>query len=197
MCHRSFARFLAIATVILLPAAAWSQQWSRPGPYIGVAGDVAFTTKAEDELEDATGIPIDVDPSLGLHARLGYRFGPRFAAEAHYEWVSGFDVSAFGINALEIDGSTVTADAKVFLATERIQPFLLVGVGAAFAEVKDTIGAGFSIDESDFAARFGGGLDLYLTENVALDFDASYVLPTGDLEDFDYVSLGWGLLYRF
>jgi len=45
--------------------------------------------------------------------------------------------------------------------------------------------------------RFGGGLELYLTEHVALTFDASYLLGTGDVDDVRYTSLAGGLLARF
>jgi hypothetical protein len=45
--------------------------------------------------------------------------------------------------------------------------------------------------------RFGGGLDFYATEHVVLTLGIDYVLPFGDLEDLDYVSIGWGLRYRF
>ena len=91
----------------------------------------------------------------------------------------------------------ITTDLKGFLLTGRLQPFALVGIGTTIGEVRDSFGAGLEIEEADFVARFGGGLDFYLTESLALTLDASYVLPTGDLADFDYVSLGWGLQYRF
>lgn len=51
--------------------------------------------------------------------------------------------------------------------------------------------------ESGFAARFGGGIDIYITRNFYGALDASYVLPTGDVDDFDMVSIGWGFGYRF
>ena len=73
----------------------------------------------------------------------------------------------------------------------------MLGLGAMVVEVDDSVGAGVSTDETDFAARFGGGIEAYLTETIALTFDASYVVPTDDLDDFNYVSLGWGLNYRF
>ena len=47
------------------------------------------------------------------------------------------------------------------------------------------------------AARFGGGIDIYATENFAVSLNISYVLPTGDLKDLDYVSIAWGFQYRF
>jgi len=53
--------------------------------------------------------------------------------------------------------------------------------------------------ESDdaFAMRFGGGIDLYATANVVVSLEADYVLPFGNLNSLDYISIGWGLQYRF
>ena len=42
-----------------------------------------------------------------------------------------------------------------------------------------------------------GVSDVYITRNFYAAVDASYVLPTGDVDDFDLVSIGWGLGYRF
>jgi hypothetical protein len=41
------------------------------------------------------------------------------------------------------------------------------------------------------------GFDFYLTDALALQLSSSYVLQTGDLDGFDYVSLIAGLQYRF
>jgi opacity protein-like surface antigen len=49
----------------------------------------------------------------------------------------------------------------------------------------------------DFALRFGGGVDFYLTENILVSAEASYLMPTGKLDNLDYYSLGLGLQYRF
>ena len=43
----------------------------------------------------------------------------------------------------------------------------------------------------------GGGLDTYVTENIVVALDVTYVLPFGDLDDYDYFSLGLGVAYRF
>ena len=58
-----------------------------------------------------------MDPSLGLHTRAGYRFHPHFAGEAHYEWASGFDVSAFGVDALT-ETIALTFDVSYVVPTD-------------------------------------------------------------------------------
>ena len=49
-----------------------------------------------------------------------------------------------------------------------------------------------------FSSRWGGGLDVYLTEKIALTFDVTYVWAAGTpIKDLSYTSVGFGALYRF
>ncbi len=156
-----------------------------------------FSTKYENEVEDAFPVDIDVDPSVGVIATAGYRFHPNFAAEVQFEWLDEFEISIQNTEIATIETWTTTVNAKGFLATGRIQPFVLVGLGAFNAELQDSLNLGFSVEETDFAARFGGGLDIYASPQIVLNLGLSYVLPTGDVEDLDYVSVGGGVTVRF
>jgi hypothetical protein len=40
-------------------------------------------------------------------------------------------------------------------------------------------------------------MDLWITEDFALTMDVEYVLPTGDLENLQYVNLGWAAKFQF
>jgi opacity protein-like surface antigen len=68
---------------------------------------------------------------------------------------------------------------------------VLLGAGAMTADIKlrDPVGLEFtglsSETEDAFALRFGGGIDLYATENVVLNVGIDYVLPFGNLDDLD------------
>jgi hypothetical protein len=64
-------------------------------------------------------------------------------------------------------------------------------------ELDDEIGRGLSDEDVAFAARFGVGVDIYIIERVLMNLDTDYVMPTGDVEDFDNVGLRWGFQYRF
>lgn len=163
--------------------------YARPGYYAGLAGSVAFTTKAENELQDLLPFDVNVDESLGLHVRGGYRYHPRIATELHFEYLEAFEVSGGG-GSIGLEFWTLTTDTKIFLATGRTQPFAAVGFGVGQADVVGSTGNGF-------VARLGGGVDFYLTERIVLALDAAYVVPTGDLANLDFVSVGWGLQYRF
>ena len=122
------------------------------------------------------------------------------------EWLDGFDtdVSITPVVqpvTIKIEPWVITGNIKGYVLTGKYQPYLLAGVGVMTAKVKLKNSMGLGLFESerftDFAARFGGGIDIYMTENIVFTLETDYVLPTGDVEDLDYVSIGWGFQYRF
>jgi opacity protein-like surface antigen len=197
----TFAALFVLALAGAAAAQGDQDAYDRTGPYLGLAGTLALNTEAEDDLDRLAGpfVDVDVDPSLGLNARAGYRFHPNFAAEIHYEWLSEFKTkfssAALGgaATTVEYDGWALTVDGKAFLLTDNPQPFLLVGVGVL------NIDSNFGVDKTVFAARFGGGADFYATPNIAITLGVSYVLPGEHIDGVgvNYVSISWGLQYRF
>jgi opacity protein-like surface antigen len=187
--------------------------FARRGWMIGVAGSYAFET-FEDELETdyqnqlGSEVNLSVDDSAGFNGRVGYRCHRRFSAEVEVEWLDGFDADLTqpGVDQLanvRFEPVVVTTNVKGFILTGRYQPFLLLGAGAMTADIRlqDPVGLAFtglnSDTENAFALRFGGGIDLYATENVVLNVGVDYVLPFGNLDDLDYITIGWGIQYRF
>jgi opacity protein-like surface antigen len=144
-----------------------ADDFGRLGCYLGLGGANAF--------EGSGGLD---QGEAGLQARAGCR-DKWFGGELQYE---GFDD-------LE-DRWTLTVDAKGYPLQGRFQPFVSLGFG--YAELDKRTG-----NDWEFAIRPGGGLDVYLTRHIAFNLNASYVVPMDDSDSGDYVSLGWGLLYRF
>jgi opacity protein-like surface antigen len=128
---------------------------------------------------------------LGFAARLGYRASDRFAVEVSGEDTRRFRV-AEGSDEAELDLWSAAVQGKLFLLTERFQPYLLAGAGWAHADVRriDLEGAG------PFA-RAGAGADLYLTESIALFAEAHYDRLGGAAGDLDHVDALAGILIRF
>ena len=88
----------------------------------------------------------------------------------------------------------MTANAKAYVPPwKNGQLYFLAGAGVMRREVESSNSA----DGTAFAARFGTGIEIWLTRNVVATVEARYVLPTGGLDDLDYVSGGFGLQYRF
>lgn len=120
---------------------------------------------------------------------------------------------------MDFEGATVTGNLKAHLLTGFYQPFVRVGGGMMTVKGKiestgrverEEIRAGVpkfpnwpGISVSDrwtgAAMRFGGGLDLYAfdTDSFVITAGADYVLPFGEVEDFDYVAINLGFQYRF
>ncbi len=186
---------IALAPTILLFASgsAYAQtdygggpDYARNGVYLGLGG-----TYAIENYQNTGGLSID--DGLGINSRLGYRFHPRFSVELAFEWIDEFEIEG---TSFRVETWILTGNAKVHFLTGLIQPFGLVGVGVMHADLRGG-GLGSITDDEDFAARFGGGVDLYASEHIVIAVEASYVRPTGDVDDLDYVSIGWGLHYRF
>jgi len=175
--------------VALLAPGAYAQDFARSGPYLGIAGSIVIPTDLESGIDLASG---------GLQARAGYRFHPNLAAELRYEWIQDFTPSFFSARE-DISPWTLMADGRVHLLTGRFQPLLIAGMGIMHAkrEGQTILGRRTSSESTSFAARFGAGIDIYATDRIAFGFDISYVLPTGSLEDLDYLSFGLGVQYRF
>ena len=198
---------------------------------------------------DFSGVQADLDggPSIGVSARVGYRFHPNVSAEVQAEWLKPFEFNVrtrdlvrktpalnvpfsppapppggtpptdgelryVKFATAEIEPWVITGNVRGHLLTGAYQPFLLVGVGLMTTKVKlkvkDSVGEGSagrdfrnSLSEPDrrtgFAARLGGGIEVYANEHFVFTLGVDYVLPTGDVKDLDYVSVGWGLEYRF
>ena len=195
----SFSAILLLGVV--LPGLAQAQSggdiYSRPGFYVGLRGFGASYTVAEDTLEDAImGASIDIDDVGGVAGKLGYRASQNIAVEFQFDWLSTSEISTSGLPAFvtpEIDSISATINAKFYLATDALQPYALLGVGVMHTELSV-----FTADEvfTGAAGRFGAGAEYYITENLAIDVGVDYLLPSGDVEDLDYVSYGAGIVWR-
>jgi len=80
--------------------------------------------------------------------------------------------------------------------TGRFQPFAMVGV-AWMWERRTGSAINGSDEDGAFAARFGGGIDLYVTDHIVVTTEGAWVLPTGSLKDLNQVQIGGALQYRF
>jgi len=164
--------------------------------------------------------PFSIDPSVGLGVRAGYRMHSHLAVEAHFEWMKEFNIAFDDADRTqpnvsselgEIETWTATGNLKAYLLTGAIQPYALLGAGLMRFDSVNTaqrtpLGTPgrriFTLNISDrdglgFAARLGAGVEMYVTKDVAIVVGASYVLPAGDAEKFDYVSTEAGLQIRF
>jgi hypothetical protein len=198
------------------------------GPELRLSGTVGILTSLSDEIEDSSGykaspfngVDLDADPSIGFNAEAGYRILPWLSIAAHVEYLAEISVSPgdsgraspqSGSEVLTGETWALTADARLFPLTGRLQPFLVVGAGWLWVNTNDepvvqtSTGNDPMLEPIDtdlgsrngFVARAGGGIDIYLTDAFFLTTQVTYVIPVDRVQDFDYVSVAWGFGYQF
>ena len=139
------------------------------------------------------GNDVDNGVSSGVDVRGGYRISEWLAVDVGFEWLRHRTSLIDATSRSDVTGDTwaVTSDLRVYLARWGNGEFYLSGgLGAVGDEGLD------GTDGAYFALRYGGGLDVYLTEHVGLNLSLAYLLPTAEL-DLDYVAGRAGIFYKF
>ena len=152
----------------------------------------------------------DVDGAAYLGGSLAYGVTDWLALGVESGWV-GFGESDSGIN---IDENAIPVFGDIILRVptqSAAKPYGLVGLGVIFWDVSSNI-SNVTVDvDTAFAAKFGGGVDWFVNDNWALNFEASYVVSSTDATarntttgasistsgDTDYWTVGGGLKYLF
>ena len=173
--------------------------WGNGRHYVGISG----VWGAEDFDNDfssfgGAAIDTDVEDGFGFGLKFGHRFARHIAAEGHFEFIDEFDVSELGVDSADVETWALTANLRLYPVRGIIEPYALIGTGIMHARLEDELGQFRTERSTGFVGRFGGGVDLRMSEFVSLNLEASYLAPAGDqVEDLDYVSVGWGLQFHF
>lgn len=193
-------------------------EFNRKGWYAGM-GAAWGKDLFEEDIEGALKGVVDVTDTWGLNARLGYRLRRWFAFEVQWEWMDNFQTTIADASDTEIASfttHTITANAKILLLRNKVQPYFLLGAGGQYGDFKgQTVAVPAAISSSgqvslpsssswDFAGRLGGGVDIYFNKNVLMNVEAAVVGSAGDfgrpgreIEDILYLSVGGGFQYRW
>lgn len=181
--------------IMAAPSASFAQDYLRDGWYAGARGVYALVDF------DAAG---KAENTFGFNTFLGYRAWKMFGADLEFEYIPGVHVSGKGSPSFEIRTFNFGFNFRTYPLgrlieegswLERVQPYLSAGIANQWVKIDGN--PGNEKHQGDAAGRLGGGLDVYLTESLALTADARYTLGAGEVDDDRYWSLGWGLLYRF
>jgi len=185
-----------------------SPDYARPGWYVGLGGFMAISnislTTTDLGVPSPVPYPPGTDPDFGnsggIDVRFGYRAFSRWAFELDYQWQSGFNSSNSAISPdLEIDTHLLSLNTKLFVLTDRWQPYALLGASLLIFNteiVDESFPKPWSIDYG-YATRFGAGLDYYINERWLLTLEGTYVLAVGGLDGADMGTVGIGAQYRF
>lgn len=103
----------------------------------------------------------------GVGVTLRGRFSDSLGLELSADFLSGSGDSG------DLTQSTIPLMAGITwhpMPTSRLQPYLIAGVGVHFTRL-EYFGGDYNIDLTELAGQLGGGLEFFLTENIALSAD--------------------------
>ncbi len=194
-----------LAALLLSPAPAAAQDdvdYMPDGWFVGIGGTYG--------MEDFDGSDLDSDDNeWGGNVYAGWRFARYFAGDATFEYVDELDVEDATPpgrnNGVEVDRFySFTVNARAYAPMDRlseslarVQPYASAGLGVLHARIEDKDGIRSDDEKGRFTGRLGGGVDISLTENLVFNASANYFLPTGALSDLNFLSVAFGLGWRF
>lgn len=171
-------------------AEAQRQRYARRGLFI--AGGVGYAPNLfETTLDEGNG--------RSAFGSLGYRIDERVELAVRFEGMQGIDLSGQGYTG-DAEGWTSTLNVRVFMLTGKIQPYVGFGIGAGQIDVnlvETATGDPFRYQETSATFRPSAGLDLYISESVAITGDAAVHLLAGNNSSLNWATLSVGLKYRF
>ena len=203
-------------TLSSLPGLCLADNYVTPGPYCifgGLTGFEDFQNTGVDDFKDAWGVEL----------RVGHRFNQYLAAEGDFGMMNGFDATInranlnpnlSGTTKVTFESLIFTANLKAHLPIGRLDPYVLIGAGIMYNNVRSYYPTGSvcwpgywgwycngtysSIDSTTaLVTKFGVGTDIHINHEWAISLDVSYVVPYSDLSDLRYTSFAWGFRYAF
>jgi hypothetical protein len=176
-------------------------EYARSGIHVSAQGMIALPTWGSQLQNQIAAVapgspPSKLGVSGGLDLRAGYRFHERVAAEMGFDWVADYPITLGGADAGGAGNWRYYVDVKLYLMTERIQPFALLGMGAYHLDFMP-LGTPVNIGATSFSPRLGGGVDYYLTWRWGLTAEIAYVIGTRQLVNLDRLGITFGAFYRF
>ncbi len=101
------------------------------------------------------------------------------------------------VAAYDADYGQATIDAKLGYVFDMVEPYVLAGIGYDYAKDESPVGVGqskSSLDDEDFEAKFGAGLDFNLGHGITAGLEA-YTVEFRD--DYDQYTVTGGLRMDF
>lgn len=168
----------------------------RSGVYLGLGGVYALENF---DLGDNGTAGLDPSDAWGVDARVGYRFHPNLAAEVDAQYLGELKIrDKVEFTRWRVDVVAATANGKFFFLTRHLQPYVVAGAGLLYMNFEEgTMRVPRDRDRSEFVARGGLGVDFYLLEDVVVNGEATYLWPTGSLDDYQMATFVLGVQYRF
>lgn len=152
----------AVETYQAPPPAPAHKPYERD--FLGVGLHIAGATVEGQKV----GLSTAENPGMGgIGINLRGRFSESLGLELSADFLSGSADSG------DLKQSTIPLMAGLtwhILPTSRLQPYLIAGLGVHFTRL-EYFGGDYNIDLTELAGQLGGGIEFFLTENLALTAD--------------------------
>jgi len=165
--------------------------FGRTGFYVAAMAAYSF------ENFDTGSQNVSVHGADGFDLRFGYRAHPNLAVEGNFQHFNDRTMIVQGGPTADLLAWGFWLNAKLYPLTGQVQPYMLLGPGFTHLDAGRSRVLGISRDDNGFSPKAGLGVDGYLTPNIAVTVEASYVFTVGDIENTDHIPLTAGLTYRF
>jgi opacity protein-like surface antigen len=158
--------------------------------YFSIHGGIKLGEDWEDDYDDgAEEFDIEADDGWRIGGAVGYSLGAILAIEGEISYLNqDFDVADDGTGEFEVDGDVSIFTGMVnliagFPVASIFRPYIGGGLGFAHVSLNDLDLGVADLDDSDtsFAAQAFAGIDVMLTDNMALG-GRYRVLHIGDID---------------
>ena len=155
---------------------------------LGLGARVSYVNFTGDDYT-VYGVDVDVEPdeSIMYGVNLTYFIQKYLSLELSVDYTeTDVDLKALGLSgdAGDFESIPVLLSLRAHLSTNtKVSPYLLFGVGYFFNDIDQNdstiefiYGPGAKVDVDDsFGFHFGGGVEVFVSENVALNLDLKYI----------------------
>lgn len=156
----------------------------------------------------ATGAPenfsrgVDSTSGFGGGITVGHRASEFLSFELEMSWLDHFKAKpqAAGQTKSDIDiwESTINFRMHFPIEDSPIEPYITYGVGMMDIETRDNANQPLGrINHSDLMIKGGAGVSYQVDNALSLFAAGTYVLPLGNIKEFDHAAFSVGFLYKF
>lgn len=164
--------------------------------YVGIGGSYQITNLGTDD-----GFDYD-ENSWGMNANFGYHLTPAVSVQLDVDYIPKIEGVYKTENAVkeDIDVLTGILSLKGYFPTSKpVKPFIIAGFGVLHYDIDlndEAKALGYyldSDDETSMCFKVGGGVDVFINQNVSIGLEANY---TG-AEYVEYYNFTLGAAYHF
>mgnify|MGYP001186433137 CR=1 FL=1 len=195
-----------VALLLTSLGCALPSNWERGSSYIGLGASHGIEHFDLDQAEEDSGFDLDARGAVGGEVRLGQRVTSQVELELQAQLYDAFEIDASDGSSSEVELRALTLNAKLYEnlgerwfpdLSERVSPYLVLGLGTMQAELDDSSGSLRAFDDSAAVGRVGLGLDAFVSDMLVWFVEGSVLEPFGDLDGLTVFALTVGVQWRF